>query len=77
MVQVSDTTFSSIPWRILFQLALQDSGTAAHLTQAKHFNLKFFLLIILVLAQQMKYSLFSVIKPFQVCCCITSGTEQA
>lgn len=75
MVQVIDTTFSSIPWSILFQLALQGSATAAHLTQAKHF--KFFFPIILLFAQQIKYSLFSVIKPFQVCCCITSGTEQA
>lgn len=73
-VQVFDTTFSSIPWNTLFQLALQGPAAAAHLLQA-NFNFQFFSAIILLFAQQKKY--FSVLKPFQVCCCATSGAEQA
>lgn len=38
MVQAFDTTFSSIPWSTLFQLALQCPGAAAHLPQTSISN---------------------------------------
>jgi len=55
-VQATYTTFSSLPWRNLFHLALQGFGTPVHLTAAKHFSLTFFLPTILLFAQQIKYS---------------------
>lgn len=51
--------FSGLPWFILFHLALQGSGTRVHLTSEKHVNIKFFLPIILLFAQQIKYPLVS------------------
>lgn len=67
--------FLGILYSNLLCKALEQEG--AHLHQAKHFNLQFFSPIILLFAQQNKYSFFSVIKPFQVCCCVTSGAERA